>query len=243
MLPKFAHVCAAVTAAPYVAAATMATQASSTNFAVGQAQWSMAGSGGGTPPPQNYVMLSSQNPPNWVNLNDAKNNWSDFNPSKDGIQLSEFTVSAESKKVIRDIGIATGSIMIHEGIKRINKITNSRSGITHGKVDPNSAKVYNKARYGKVGSALKTGGVLINIYVVTDAIDDKSLSDNQRDYVISLTIPSALFPITGIPIAIGDFVGTKYASEITYQVEEGELHQFMKAFFEMMGVQTEAPKE
>src|SRR5690554_3773583 len=54
-----------------------------------------------------------------------------------------------------NLTLATGSVLINEGVKMTEAIVNSRSGITSGKLNPKSARVYNKAKARTTGNILK----------------------------------------------------------------------------------------
>ena len=142
---------------------------------------------------------------------------------------------------IQDINLAVASFLIDKGRKMTKSIVESRSGYTSGSLGKGSSKIYNKNSARLTYKGLTVLGHALNVYgFVNSELDYRNgtITKGRRDYNRLNTITSTIFPIYGIPIALGDYLGQKYSNEIEYQVTKGELNQLMIGVFDIMGLQT-----
>jgi len=140
-----------------------------------------------------------------------------------------------------NLTLATGSVLINEGVKMTEAIVNSRSGITSGKLNPNSARVYNKAKARTTGNILKgVGHTLTGVSIVISEVDyqEGEISRARRNYNRLNAGTVTIFPVAGIPITIGDYFGQKYHPQIERQVTEGVLNRSMRSILDFFGIQT-----
>ncbi|MBL4669374.1 MAG: hypothetical protein JKY30_08935 [Flavobacteriales bacterium] len=119
----------------------------------------------------------------------------------------------------------------------------SRSGITSGKLDPNSAKVFNKARASKIGTFAKGLGLVltgINIFMTESDFEKGNITSQRRKLNHLNNGSTTFFPVAGIPLAIGDYFGGKHSKEIVNSVtKEGGLgHSFLQFTFGNIGLGT-----
>ena len=147
---------------------------------------------------------------------------------------------------IQDINLALASFLIDKGQKMTETIVESRSGYTSGSLGKGSSKIYNKNSVRWTYNGLIVLGHALNVYgFINSELDyrNHTITKGRRDYNRMNTITSTMFPIYGIPIALGDYLGQKYSNEIEYQVTKGELNQLMIGVFEIMGLQTNPYKK
>src|SRR5690554_6529997 len=140
-----------------------------------------------------------------------------------------------------NLTLATGSVLINEGVKMTEAIVNSRSGITSGKLNPNSARVYNKSKAKLTGNILKgTGHTLTGVSIVLSEVDYQKgdISKARRDYNRLNAGTVTIFPVAGIPIVAGDYFGQKYHPQIEHQVMEGVLNKSIRFILDLFGLQT-----
>jgi hypothetical protein len=126
-------------------------------------------------------------------------------------------------------------------------IQGSRSGFTSGKLSPNSPRVYSKATAGKINIAAKGVGWGLTIWSVANTeiqFDNGQINANRRVYNHINNGVGLVYPVVGLPMAAGDYLGQKYSTEIVNDVSQpgGFLFEGTKFVLEFLGIPTSPRK-
>ena len=153
--------------------------------------------------------------------------------------LPEAAQEAQHNPGTTDLLLAASSEAVESGKSFTNTIASSRSGYTSGSAGIGSGKIYNKAKMRNLGYGLKGFGGALSIYSIrstTTAYNSGEISKARRDYNYVNSGVAIAFPITGVPMALGDFLGQKYAPQIEHQVTNGTLNKFVSGSLEAVGI-------
>jgi RHS repeat-associated protein len=158
-----------------------------------------------------------------------------------GLKEQHLTLDSEHETSFFDLGLATSSALIDKGKDITKTITNSRSGYTSGSRGNGSGKIYNKAQANLVNKTLTGLGYTLNaVSVISSEIDysQGEITKGRRDFNRLNAGTSLAFPVVGIPMAAGDYLGQKYHPQIEHQVTQGLLNKVMVGVLDFMGLQT-----
>ena len=156
-----------------------------------------------------------------------------------GYLLPEAIKESEINSGKADLLLAASSAAINKGTSFTDAITSSRSGYTSGSLGNGSGKIYNKGKMKNLGYGLKGLGGVLSIYSIrstTSAYNAGEISTARRDYNYANSGIGVAFPVAGVPIAIGDYLGQKYAPQIEHQVTSGGLNKFVGGALETLGI-------
>lgn len=122
-----------------------------------------------------------------------------------------------------------------------NTIIKSRTGIFSGSLGDGSGKIYNKKWanfYNKI--LFGSGHILNGISLLKSEYDYKtsSITKERRNFNRLNSATSIAFPIAGLPIAIGDYLGQKYHPTINKSVTNGSLNVLTDKFLQNIGIST-----
>lgn len=126
-------------------------------------------------------------------------------------------------------------------------IQGSRSGFTSGKLSLSSPRVYSKATAGKINLGAKGVGwglTVWSIYNTEAQFASGQIDQNRREYNHLNNGVGIIYPVMGLPLAAGDYLGQEYSNEIVNDVSQpgGFLFEGMKSVLEFLGIPTTAPK-
>lgn len=122
-------------------------------------------------------------------------------------------------------------------------ISGSRTGFTSGKLSINSPRIYSKATAVKVNIAAKGIGLGLTIWSVFNTerqFRNGEIDAGRRRYNHLNNGFGLIFPVAGLPMAVGDYLGQKYSNEIVNDVSQpgGFLFERMKSVLEFFGIPT-----
>lgn len=124
------------------------------------------------------------------------------------------------------------------------RILRSRSGFSSGKILPGSPRVYSKSTAKKINISTKGIGLGLTAWgVFSTEADYRSgeITAQRRNYNHMNNAVGVVAAPMAIPIAVGDYMGQKYADEIVRDVTEpgGILYEFTKFLLELTGEKIE----
>ena len=147
----------------------------------------------------------------------------------------------------QDIALATSGTVAEIGKIASGVVIKDRTGITSGKLSPNSPKVFNK----KKASTTKGGFTVLSWAIIAYStinterqFRNNEISLGRRKFNHQNNLTGVFFPQVAIPIATGDYLGQRYSNEInaTTVEEGGIIFEGMKSTLEFLSIPTE-PKE
>ena len=164
----------------------------------------------------------------------------------DEVRLSgvDFMGSGENYISTTDIALAGVGTSAMVGEILTKRIMRSRSGFTSGKILPDSPRSYSKATATRINFTTKGIGwglTIWSIYNTRQQFKDGDINGYRRNFNYLNSGVGVLFPISAIPIAVGDYYGQKHADEIVNDVARpgGNLYEGMKFLLELVGIPTE----
>lgn len=140
-----------------------------------------------------------------------------------------------------DLALAGVGTSFYVGERQSSHILSSRSGYSSGKLNINSAKIYSKTQAKGISTMSKSIGWGLTAWSIYDTETQYRTNPqfNRRAYNHINNGVSVYFPITAIPIAIGDYAGQQYANEINSLSEPGGfLFETMRWTMDGLGVPT-----
>jgi hypothetical protein len=142
-------------------------------------------------------------------------------------------------------GIGTAGLVAEH---QSNIIAGSRSGVTSGKLSSNSPRVYSKPTAVKVNIAAKGFGwglTFWSVYNTEAQFRNGEIDSGRRGYNHLNNGVGVIFPVAGLPMAAGDYLGQKYSNEIVNDVSQpgGVTFEAMKWVLETLGIPTSPGKK
>ncbi len=146
-----------------------------------------------------------------------------------------------------DISLAGVGTAFLVGEMLTQRIMDSRTGFTSGKISGGSPFIYSKAEARIMNFAAKGVGwglTLWSVYNTESQFRSGEIDAGRRNYNHLNNGVGIAFPVTAIPIAAGDYLGQTYTDEIVDDVSKpgGYLFEGMKFVLELLGLPTEPQK-
>ena len=140
-----------------------------------------------------------------------------------------------------DILLAATGVAFSVSEKMSEAILKSRSGITSGKLNTNSPKVYSKDIALKTFWTSKILGFTLSAYSLYDIENKhkkKEINDSRRSYSHANNAIGVFYPKYAVPIATGDYLGQKFEPQITNSITkpEGILFNFTRFVLNLGGI-------
>jgi hypothetical protein len=134
-------------------------------------------------------------------------------------------------------GIGTAGLVAEH---QSNVVKNSRAGFSSGKISNASPRVYSKVTAGKVNVTAKGVGwglTIWSVYNTESQFRNGEINGDRRSFNHMNNGIATIFPIAGLPISAGDYLGQKYSNEIVKDFSEpgGILFEGTKTLVEFLG--------